>query len=207
MSTTIPVSPASPPIPGFLSRSTFHRLTVAQYHQMIENHILPEEEPVELIEGYLVTKMPRTPQHDYALTALGEELPRLLPRTFTIRGQCAATIQDSEPEPDFVIARGTRTLYQSRHPGPSDTALVIEVSASSLYYDRTDKARVYARAGIPVYWVVNVIDKVIEVFTQPSGPGDSPAYAQRDEYPVGTAVPVVLDGNTVGTIPVVEVMS
>ncbi len=93
-----------------------------------------------------------------------------------------------------------------RHPGPADTALVIEVSASSLYYNRTDKARIYARASIPVYWVVNVIDKVIEVFTQPSGPCDSPAYSQRDEYPVGTAVPVVLDGNTVGAIPVAEIM-
>ena len=186
--------------------ATFHRLTVDQYHQMITNGILTEEDPVELLEGYLVTKMPRSPEHDYAISTLSDELSRLVPRTFTLRGQCAATIQESEPEPDLVVARGDRSLYRHKHPGPVDTALVIEVSASSLHRDRTDKARIYARAGIPVYWVVNVIDKVIEVYTQPSGPADAPAYARCDTFAVGTAAPVVLDGNTVGAIPVAEVM-
>ncbi|MBA4068182.1 MAG: Uma2 family endonuclease [Isosphaera sp.] len=199
-------APASPPVPGFVPQSTFHRLTVDQYHDMIRNGILTEDDPVELLEGYLVTKMPRSPEHDYAVSALPDELIRLVPRTFTVRGQCAATIQESEPEPDVVVARGDRTLYRHRHPGPADTALVVEVSASSLQHDRTDKARIYARAGIPVYWVVNVIDKLIEVYTQPSGPSDAPAYADRQDYPIGTAVPVVLDGATVGTIPVAEVM-
>jgi Uma2 family endonuclease len=187
--------------------ASFHRLTVDQYHQMIANGILTEEDPVELLEGYLVTKMPRSPEHDFALSTVAEELGRLIPRTFTLRGQCAATIQESEPEPDVVVARGDRGLYRHKHPGPADTALVIEVSASSLHRDRTDKARIYARAGIPVYWVVNVIDKVIEVYTQPSGPTAAPAYAQRDTFAVGSAVPAVLDGNTVGTIAVAEVMS
>jgi Uma2 family endonuclease len=204
MSTT---TPASPPVPGFISQATFHRLSVDQYHQMIQQGILTEDDPVELLEGYMVTKMPRSPEHDYALSALSEELSPLLPRTFTLRGQCAATIQESEPEPDLVVARGDRTLYRHRHPEPSDTALVIEVSASSLQRDRTDKARIYARAGIPVYWVVNVEDKIIEVYTQPSGPGPAPAYAKRDDYPAGTSAPVVLDGNLVGTIAVTDVMS
>jgi Uma2 family endonuclease len=85
-------------------------------------------------------------------------------------------------------------------------SLVIEVSDSSLGLDRNHKARIYARAGIPVYWVVNVVDKQIEVFTQPSGPGEAPAYAQQDVLAVGTHVPVVLDGATVGTIAVSDVM-
>ena len=84
--------------------------------------------------------------------------------------------------------------------------LVIEVSASSLSRDRGDKARIYARAGIPVYWVVNVVDKQIEVFTQPSGPAEAPAYASRDVYAGGTTVPVVLDGTAVGTVAVSDVM-
>ncbi len=201
-----PTTPTSPPVPGFLGMSTFHRLTVDQYHDMIRNGILTENDAVELLEGYLVTKMPRSPEHDYTISALSDELLRLVPRTFALRGQCAATIQDSEPEPDLVIARGDRALYRHRHPGPADTVLVIEVSASSLHHDRTDKGRIYARAGIPVYWVVNVADKVIEVYTQPSGPCETPAYARRDDYAVGAAVPVVLDGATVGTIPVAEVL-
>lgn len=196
----------SPPIPGFLSRATFHQLTVDQYHQMIRNGILGEADPVELIEGYMVTKMPRSPEHDFAIRTLNKRLLRLVPDTFIVSNQCATTLSDSEPEPDFTVARGDEDAYRSHHPGPTDTALVIEVSASSLAYDRTDKARVYARAGIPVYWVVNVIDKQIEVFTQPSGPGDAPAYAQQDVFTVGASVPVVLDGNTVGTIAVADVV-
>lgn len=187
--------------------ATFHRLTVDQYHQMIENGILTEEDPVELLEGYLVTKMPRSPQHDYALSALVEDITRMVPATFSLRGQCAATIQESEPEPDLIIARGARTHFRQRHPGPADAALVIEVSASSLYRDRTDKARIYARAAIPVYWVVNVIDKVIEVYTQPTGESENPEYGKREDYPLGTSVPVVLDGTSVGTISVTDVMS
>lgn len=201
-----PAAPAAPPAPDLLNMSTFHRLTVAQYHDMIRNGILSEDDPVELLEGYLVTKMPRSPEHDFAIRTLGKRLGRLTPDTFTLSNQCAATIQESEPEPDFTVARGDESLYRHRHPGPADTALVIEVAASSLQHDRTNKARIYARAGIPVFWVVNVIDRVIEVYTQPSGPADAPAYAYRQDYPVGTAVPVVLDGTPVGTIPVAEVM-
>jgi Uma2 family endonuclease len=201
MSTT-----TSPPVPGFLAHATFHRLTVEQYHQMIANGILGEDDPVELLEGYMVTKMPRSPEHDYALSTLHGLMCQVVPAGFTVRGQCAATIQESEPEPDLVVARGDRALFRHRHPGPADTALVIEVSASSLSRDRSDKARIYARAGIPVYWVVNVVDKQIEVFTQPSGPCDAPAYAARAVFAAGTSVPVVLDGNTVGAIAVSDVM-
>jgi Uma2 family endonuclease len=104
------------------------------------------------------------------------------------------------------VIRGPRARNRGHHPFAADVGLVIEVSGSSLPIDRGDKARIYARAGIPVYWVVNVVDKIVEVFTQPSGPTDAPAYAQRDDYPVGTAVPVVLDGNTVGSIPVADIM-
>lgn len=204
MSTTMTTSPR---ILGLHSTAAFFRLTVDQYRQMIANGILTEVDAVELIEGCLVRKEPRGPEHDYAIRTLHKRLARLVPDTFTLSNQCATTINDSEPEPDFTVARGDETLYRDRHPGPADTALVIEVSASSLYYDRTDKARVYARAGVPVYWVVNVIDKVIEVYTKPSGPTDAPEFAQRDVYPVGTAVPIVLDGTAVGTVPVADVMS
>ena len=193
-------------VPGFMSRATFHQLTVEQYHQMIENGILGEDDPIELIEGYMVTKMPRSPEHDFALSVVTTQMHRMAPPTFVVRAQCAATIQESEPEPDLTIARGDHSLFRHRHPGPADTALVVEVSVSSLAYDRTDKARVYARAGIPVYWIVNVIDKQIEVLTQPSGPCDAPAYAKQEVFAVGASVPVVLDGNTVGTIAVADVM-
>lgn len=196
----------SPPVPGFLSNATFHRLTVQQYHQLIANGILGEDDPVEILEGYLVLKMPRSNEHDAAIRRLDRRLQRLVPDTFTVSAQCAATMTNaSEPEPDFTVARGGEGTYDNQHPGGTDTALVIEVS-SSLAYDRGDKARIYARAGIPVYWVVNVIDKQIEVFTQPSGPTAAPVYAHQDVFPLGTDVPVVLDGVTVGAVAVSEVV-
>ena len=164
-------------------------------------------DPVELLEGYLVLKLPRSVAHDFAIQTLGKRLHRLVSDDYTVSCQCAVTLADSEPEPDFAIARGPGTTYRTRHPGPDDTAVVIEVSASSLTRDRTDKARIYARGGSPVYWVVNVLDKLVEVFTEPSGPTDSPAYGQRTVYAVGQVVPVVLDGSPVGTIAVAEIMA
>jgi Uma2 family endonuclease len=195
-----------PPVLDLLGTATFHRLTVPQYHQMIANGILPEGEPIELLEGYLVEKMSRGTPHDNAMDFLDEYLPPLMPSGWFARSQRAITLADSEPEPDYAVVRGPRGRYRGNHPLATDVGLVIEVSDSSLPLDRNHKGRIYARAGIPVYWVVNVVDKVVEVYTQPSGPGEAPAYAQRDLYAVGSAVPVVFDGTAVGTIPVADVM-
>jgi Uma2 family endonuclease len=94
----------------------------------------------------------------------------------------------------------------TRHPGPADFGIVIEVSNTTLDSDRTDKLAIYARARLPVYWIVNLIDMQIEVYEQPSGPTVSPDYATRNTYKPGDAVPLVLDGNAVGTIPVSDLL-
>ena len=202
------VTAATQIVPGYLANAMFHlnRLSVAQYHQMIRTGIIPEGEPIELLEGYMVLKMSRGTPHDEAMDFLDAALAAIIPAGWYVRSQRAITLSDSEPEPDYAIVRGPRMHNRGRHPLATELGLVIEVSDSSLAIDRNDKARIYARAGIPVYWVVNVVDKVIEVLTQPSGPAATPAYAQRDEFPVGTAAPVVLDGTTVGTIAVADVM-
>lgn len=186
--------------------STFHRLTVAQYHQMISTGILPEGEPIELIEGYMVEKMSRGTPHDETMDFLDRALATLISSGWFVRTQRAITLSDSEPEPDYAIVRGAPVRNRGHHPLATELSLVIEVSDSTLALDRTHKARVYARAGIPVYWVVNVIDKQIEVYTQPSGPCESPAYAKQEVFAAGSSVPVILDANTVGTIAVSDVM-
>lgn len=199
--------PVTPPASAAPTEPELYRLNVDQYHRMIKEGILGDGDPIELLDGYLVLKMSRGPEHDFATCALNKRFARLVPDAFTLSNQCAATLaDDSEPEPDFTIARGDESLYRHRHPGPADTALVVEVSASSLGRDRGTKARIYAAAGIPVYWVVNVTDKQIEVYTQPGGSGDAAAYAQQAVYAVGADVPVVLDGATVGPIAVAEVV-
>jgi Uma2 family endonuclease len=186
--------------------ATFHSLTVDQYHRMIANGILPEGEPIELIEGCLVEKMSRGTPHDGAMDFLDQSFASLIPAGWFVRSQRAITLADSEPEPDYAVVRGPRVRNRGHHPLATELSLVIEVSDSSLGLDRTYKARIYARPGIPVYWVVNIAEKQIEVYTQPSGPCESPACAKQELFPVGSNVPVVLDGNAVGTIATADVM-
>lgn len=202
--TTTPATSA--PARHYLAQSSFRKFTLAEYHKMIETGVLSSGEPYELLEGNLVHKLSRGIPHDRAIQALTKRFVRLLPVGWDVRSQCAVTLTGgSEPEPDFALVRGDESTYDSRHPGPSDIGLLVEVSDSSLRIDRDDKGSIYAANGIPVYWVVNVIDKQIEVYSQPAATGDAAAYANRQDYPVGTSVPVVLDGNTVGAITVAEV--
>jgi Uma2 family endonuclease len=93
-----------------------------------------------------------------------------------------------------------------RHPGAQDLALVVEVADSSLAQDRNVKGPIYARAAIPVYWIVNVPDRRIEVFTDPTGPVPIPVYRQRTDFAETDAVPLVLDGVEVGRIAVRDLL-
>jgi Uma2 family endonuclease len=91
------------------------------------------------------------------------------------------------------------------HPAPADVALVVEVADSSLELDRTEKLRVYARARIPVYWIVNIPDMQIEAYSQPRG-GRSPTYRQRRDYLPAEMIPVVIAGQSAGTIAVRDLL-
>ncbi|MGL6096366.1 MAG: Uma2 family endonuclease [Fimbriiglobus sp.] len=209
----IPVPTSRPPSAAAIKRlpllglqAGFRQFTVDEYHQMIEAGILKSGEKVELINGYLVNKMPRNPAHDFAILALQLLLFRLVSTNWSVRCQCAVTLAYGEPEPDFAIARGEVRTYATRHPGPPDIALVIEIANSSLAGDRTDKAADYAEAGVPEYWIVNLIDRTVEVYTQPSGPGATPGYNARQDYAADESVPLTLDGATLGAVPVAEIL-
>ena len=133
-------------------------------------------------------------------------LPGRTPPGWLLRIQQTVVLSDSQPEPDFTIVRGSPRTYLSRHPGAADVGLLIEVADSSLLRDQRDKTRIYARGGIPCYWIINLVDKRIEIYTQPSGPTPVPAYGAFQTYQPGDAVPLVLDGNTVGTVPVADLL-
>lgn len=184
----------------------FRMFTLAEYHKLIELGVLTENDPVELIDGCLVEKMPHDPVHDGTIQLVSRAVLRLAPPGWCGRIQSSATLPPSEPEPDFVLARGDERSYLRRHPGPGDIGLVAEVSNSSLEYDREDKTRVYARAGLPTYWVINVVDNQVEVHERPSGPVPDPRYAAVTTYKPGDAVPLVLDGVAVGSIPVNDLL-
>jgi Uma2 family endonuclease len=190
---------SKPLVPG-------RRYSVQEYHQMIAAGILTEDDPVELLEGWIVPKMPRNPLHDGSLERCLVALTKRLPPGWKVRGQMAITTTMSEPEPDAVVARGDENSHLTRHPEPQEIALVIEVSDSSLAHDRGEKARAYAREGIVCYWIVNLVQRQVEVYTDPSGPAMQPAFAQRRDYLPGDAVPLVIAGQQVAMIPVADLL-
>ena len=184
----------------------FHRFTVKQYHKMIADGVLIEDDRVELLEGYLVEKMPHDPIHDGALQKLNKRLFRVLPPGWEIRVQMATSLRGSEPEPDAAIVREDPDEYFTRHPGPSDYGVIVEVANSSLDIDREDKRRIYARAGLPIYWIVDVVNNAVEVYERPTGPTADPTYGSKQVYQIGDSVPFVVDGSLIDTIPVLDLL-
>jgi Uma2 family endonuclease len=198
------VAPPAPPPPPADPEYTF---TVEQYHRMIEAGILSEDAPVELIDGVLVPKMTRKPPHDSTLDRFEDVLRALLPPDWRLRAQKAIALRGGEPEPDVAVVLGPASRYDDHHPTPAEIALLGEVADASLGTDRGRKYRAYARAGIPVYWIVNLIDAQIEVYSDPeSPPGANPRYQTHADYRPGQSVPVVVAGTTVGSVPVDSVL-
>jgi Uma2 family endonuclease len=186
--------------------ASFPRFSVARYQRMIESGILTSEDKVELLENWVVLKMPRNPPHDGTIELVDEVLRPFIPAGWRLRVQLSLVLSDSQPEPDFAVVRGNARAYMVHHPTPADTGLIIEVADSSLLRDQRDKTRIYARANIPVYWIVNLVDRRVEVYTQPSGPVAVPAYGAFQTFQPGDAVPLVLDGVTVGNVPVADLL-
>ena len=182
------------------------RFSVARYQHMIETGGLTADDKVELLENYVVLKMPRNPPHDGTILRITKRLGRRLPPGWDLRSQSAIVLSDSQPEPDFSVVREVADDYTSRHPTAGDTGLLVEVADSSLLRDQRDKARIYARADIATYWIVNLQDRRIEVYTQPSGPTAAPAYGSVQNYLPGDAVPLALSGSPVASIPAADML-
>ena len=180
------------------------RLSVAQYHKMIEAGILTENDPVELLEGWLVTKMPQNPEHLFSTQVLQDILKGILPDGWFVNIQGPIVLEDSEPEPDAVVVRGGRRDYLSQKPRPQDIALIIEVADSTLQLDRSVKKRLFASAAIPVYWIVNLVDRQLEVYSHPSGRVAVPDYEQHQILKPDEHVAVIIDEKEVARIQLEE---
>lgn len=202
---TSPSAPTATPV-TYRCDASIARFSIASYQRMIETGILTPDDKVELLENYVVLKMPRNPRHDSTLQRMLRPLMRPLPAAWDIRIQSAITLTDSQPEPDFALVRGSAADYENRHPGPADIGVVIEVADASLLRDQRDKMRIYARAGIAWYWVANLVDRRIEVYSQPTGPATVPAYQAFQTYQPGDDVPLVLDGVAIGTVLAAELL-
>jgi Uma2 family endonuclease len=125
-----------------------------------------EQDRVELIGGQLIVAEPKGSEHAAAVDMTYVALLSAIPAGWTVRGQNPVALDDeSAPEPDLAVVRGSPTDFRYAHP--TRPALVIEVAESSLQFDRVTKASLYARGGIVDYWIVNLIDRVVEVYREP----------------------------------------
>ncbi len=179
------------------------RLTVDQYDQMVENGILPETNRFELINGRLVEKDVKNPAHSIATECARRSIERLLPPGWCTRQEQPVRIPNrrSEPEPDVSVVRGAVKDYVNRHPDPDDVALVVEVTRSSVAKDRA-LSRVYGRGGIPVYWIVNVPRRRLEVYEGPTGGAyPAPTFLAETEW-----VELIVRGQVVGQIAVADLL-
>ena len=140
-------------------------ISVAEYHRMIDAGILSEDERVELLEGVIVKVSPQNDPHALVIERLNKMLVRQLPERYRVRPQLPLTLGDrSEPEPDLTVSLPEASSLKQH---PRSAVLVIEVSGESLRKDRGLKAQIYARAGIPEYWLVNLDESCVEVLTDP----------------------------------------
>jgi Uma2 family endonuclease len=174
------------------------RLSVEQYHRMVRLGILSDDDPVELLEGWLVYKMPKNPPHRAATKLTRNALETIISGDWYVDTQEPVTLMDSEPEPDVVIVRGNTRNYLDRHPGAEDIALVIEVSDTTLERDRTSKKRLYARAGIPIYWIINLLEQQVEVYSEPVIEEATYQHRQDYAYALSAEVPVAIAGQIIG---------
>lgn len=201
MMTELIASPTATKPPPYL-----WRISVGRYHRMVRTGILTADDPVELLEGLLVAKVRKTPLHSVVTGLTRARLQQVKLTDWHVDSHAPITTCDSEPEPDVAVIRGNIFSYTRRHPKPSEAPLVIEIADASLQRDRGIKKRLYARAGIAVYWVINLMQAQIEVYTEPDQQNRPPDYRQRRIYRSADRLPVVLDGVEVEQILVSDIL-
>ena len=186
-----------------------YHVTAALYERMIDLGVVRDNEPVYLWRGRLVQEMTKGRRHNFGESKLTAALVQTVPNGWFVRVEQPVTLaDDSFPEPDFSVVRGDAGDYLNRDVLARDVALVVEVADSSLPFDTGEKLEDHAKDGIPVYWVVNIPAKSIDVYTEPSGPRESgpSCYAQRRSYRPDENVSVVLDGREVGRVVVADML-
>lgn len=145
------------------------RFTLSEYQHLIELGIFNEDERLELLDGLLVEMSPINPRHAVCVDKLSRVINHLLYNKAWIRVQAPITIEgrSSQPQLDVTVAFLQPEVYEERHVKAGEIFLLVEVADSSLYGDQTDKQELYASAGIPEYWIVNLVDNQLEVYQEP----------------------------------------
>lgn len=173
---------------------------------MGEAGILTPDDHVELLEGRVVEKMTKNPPHRIATRKVRVWLETVIPTGWYVDSQEPIVTEDSEPEPDVAVIRGKTEDYAEANPGSEHVGLVVEIADVTLLRDRQLKSRLYARAGIPTYWLVNLVDRQIEVFEDPSAAQSPPRYLRHTVLGPQQQVIVSLDGKQPASVRVAELL-
>jgi len=151
-------------------RVRIRRWTRREYERMIDRGIFRPDDRLELIDGQMVVKEPQDSDHFTAILLVADTLRAAFGPGWLVRPQGPVALDDrSEPEPDVSVVQGSPRDYREGHP--VRPVLVVEVSKTRLAFDRARKATLYARNGVEDYWIVNVLDRVLEVYREPSRGG------------------------------------
>ena len=147
-------------------RPGLRRWSRYEYARLIDHHFLDDDDPVELVDGLLLVKEPQHSRHRTAVILVAKALERAFGDGWFVQTQSPIILDDrSEPEPDVCVVRGSPRDYTAEHP--MRPALVVEVADAGLRLARGRKAAAYARAGIADYWIVNLVDRVLEIYRTP----------------------------------------
>jgi Uma2 family endonuclease len=188
------------PQPGIAP--VLYRISVDEYDRMVDAGVFGDAR-IELIQGFLVRKMPKNPPNVIATMKLDRRLERILPPGWHIRREAPVRIPNfDEPEPDVAVVVGVLEDYSTRHPGPHEVALIAATSESTLAIDQGEKWLAYAAGRLPVYWIVNLVDRRVEVYTQPGPAG----YQSHTDFTPGMEIPVVIAGVECGRIAVNDIL-
>ena len=155
---------------GYAEHPAQYRWTRHEYERLISHAFLDEDDPVELLDGLLLVKEPQNSPHRTAVLLVARALDRAFGEGWFVQTQSPIILDDrSEPEPDVCVVRGSPRDYIEAHP--TRPALIVEVAQAGLRIARRRKAAAYARARISDYWIVNLIDRMLEVHREPMRPG------------------------------------
>jgi Uma2 family endonuclease len=197
-SVVVPVSSAGQP--------TARRFSVDEYHRMVSSGVLSENDRVQLVNGWIIEMPPIGPEHSTSTSLVEAAFLAVLPAGWILRIQDPITLPTGEPEPDLIVARGTIRDYSKRHPGPQDIGLLVEVADATLSFDRVEKSAEYAAAGIAEYWIVNLVDRQVEVHRHPRVAQTGPEFGSREVFEEAASVPFVLEGRQIETLNVVDLL-
>ena len=184
-----------------------YRLSVRQYLKAIDAGVFDDDARVELLGGILVAPMTKGDAHNYLAMILPPALRGVVPPPWLVVTEISLRLGPrSRPEPDLLVLQGPASRFKVRPPAAQDVAIVVEIADTSYRFDRGSRWQRYAAALVPVYWIINLRKRQVEVYRDPIGTKATAVYETAEVYDANSRVPVVIDGVEVGQILVREIL-